>query len=141
MSAQDSILIVDDNPDDAMLIKRAVLSLHSKAPVRIVLSGTEMKDYVNGTGSYANRETSPYPALILLDLRMPEVNGFELLQWLKDETRHAGIPVIVISTFDRQREIRKSYQLGARTFLSKPVNPENIRDAIRALMLPIEFID
>jgi CheY-like chemotaxis protein len=141
MSTQDSILIVDDNPDDAMLIKRAVLSLRSKAPVRIVLSGTEMKDYVDGNGCYANRETFPCPVLILLDLRMPEVNGFELLQWLKDEPRHAGIPVIVISTFDRQREIRKSYQLGARTFLSKPVNAESIRNAIRALMLPIEFLD
>jgi CheY-like chemotaxis protein len=136
-----SILIVDDNADDALLIKRAVLSLRPKNPVRIVLSGKAMTDYLEGKGGHADRQTFPYPGLILLDLRMPEMNGFELLQWLKIQPSHAGIPVIVISSYDRQREIRKSYQLGARTFLSKPVNPEDIRNAIRALNLPIELFD
>jgi CheY-like chemotaxis protein len=136
-----AILVVDDDPDDAMLIKRAVLNLRPKSPVRIVLSGKAMTDYLEGKGGHADRQVFPYPGLILLDLRMPEMNGFELLQWLKNQPSHAGIPVIVISSFDRQREIRKSYQLGARTFLSKPVNPENIRSAIRALNLPVEFFD
>jgi CheY-like chemotaxis protein len=137
----DSILIVDDDPDDATLIKRAVLSLRPKSPIRTILGGRELMNYLEGEGCYADREAFPKPALILLDLRMPEMNGFELLAWLKNESGHAAIPVIVISSFDRQREIRKSYQLGARTFLSKPVHSESIRDAIRALRLPIEFFD
>jgi CheY-like chemotaxis protein len=137
----DAILIVDDNPDDANIIKRAVLSLRPKSPVLVVLSGKELTEYLNGQGCYADREAFPLPGLILLDLRMPEMNGFELLEWLKHEPRHAAIPVIVISAFDRQRDIRKSYQLGARTFLRKPVAPDTIREAIRALMLPIEFFD
>jgi two-component system response regulator len=135
----DAILIVDDNPDDAGLIKRAVLNLRPKSPVWTVLSGRELKEYLSGQGRYADRDAFPYPGLILLDLRMPEMSGFELMEWLKSEPRHAGIPIIVISCFDRQREIRKSYQLGARTFLRKPVDAETIRDAIQALMLPIEF--
>jgi len=138
---QDSILIVDDNPDDAMLIKRAVTNLRTKASVRIVFSGKEMMEYVDGTSGYSDREAYPYPVLILLDLRMPEVNGFELLIWLKSEPRHAGIPVIVITCLDGQREIRKSYQLGARTFLRKPISSKSIRDAITSLKLPIEFSD
>jgi two-component system response regulator len=81
----------------------------------------------------------PYLGLILLELGMPEMSGFELMEWLRNEPRHAGFPIIVISCLDRQREIRKTYQLGARTFLRKPVNSETIRDAIHALMLPIEF--
>jgi len=137
----DSILIVDDNQDDAALIKRAVLSLHPKSPVMIVTSGRDLMMFLEGQERYADRKAFPYPGLILLDLRIPEMNGFELLEWLRTESRHAGIPVIVVSSFDRQREIRKSYQLGARTFLSKPVNGETIRSAIRALMLPIEFFD
>jgi CheY-like chemotaxis protein len=137
----EAILIVDDYPDDATLLKRAVLGLRPKCPVRIVFGGKEMMNYVEGKGCYADRTAFPSPGLILLDLRMPEMNGFELLEWLKNEPDYTGIPVIVISSFDRQREIRKSYQLGARTFLSKPVHPESIRNAIRALRLPIDFID
>ncbi|MGO8701324.1 MAG: response regulator [Limisphaerales bacterium] len=136
-----AIVIVDDDSDEAALIKRAVLSLRPKSPIRTVLGGKELLQYLEGEGCYADREEFPPPGVILLDLRMPEMNGFELLEWIKNEPRHSGIPVIVISSFDRQREIRKSYQLGARTFLSKPVNPESIRDAIRALRLPIEFFD
>jgi CheY-like chemotaxis protein len=127
--------------DDAHLIRRAVLGAHPKAAVAIVTSGAETKAYVEGAGQFADREKFPYPSLILLDLRMPEMNGFEVMQWLRSQPEHAAIPVIVISSFDRQRDIRKSYQLGARTFLSKPVNPESIRMAVRALKLPIEFFD
>ncbi len=137
----DSILIVDDDANDAAFIRRAVLSLNPKTPVLTVGSSKELIAYLEGQGLYADREVFPYPALILLDLRMQEMNGFELLQWLRNEARHSSIPVIVVSSYDRQREIRKSYQLGARTFLSKPVNPESIRNAIRALNLTTEFFD
>lgn len=137
----EAILIVDDDSDDATLIKRAVLSLRPKSAIRTILGGKDLVRYLEGEGCYADREAFPPAGLILLDLRMPEMNGFELLEWMKNEPRYAQIPVIIISSFDRQREIRKSYQLGARTFLSKPVNSENIRDAIRALRLPIAFFD
>src|SRR5580658_874669 len=132
----DSILIVDDNPDDVALIKRAVLSLHPKSPIQTVQSGKELIAYLDGEGTYADRTAFPYPGLILLDLRMQEMNGFEILEWLRDKPLHAAIPVIVVTSFDRQREIRKSYQMGARTFLSKPLRPESLRSAIRALNLP-----
>jgi CheY-like chemotaxis protein len=137
----EAILIIDDDPDDANLIRRAVSGLHPKALVQTVTSGLELKAYLNGQARYAEREAFPYPALILLDLRMPEMDGFEVMEWLKSQPAHAAIPVIVISAFDRQPNIRKAYQLGARTFLSKPVHPEKIRDAIRALMLPVEFFN
>jgi CheY-like chemotaxis protein len=138
---QSSILIVDDNADDAALIKRAVLGLNPKSTVSVVLSGNELKDWLDGQRRYADREAFPYPALILLDLRMPEMNGFEVMEWLKNQPHHAAIPVIVISFFDGQKNIKRAYQLGARTFLRKPVSPEAVRDAIRALMPPIEFFD
>jgi two-component system response regulator len=137
----DAILIVDDDPDDANLIRRAVLSLHPKPPVRIVTRGMDLKAYLDGVYDYADREVFPYPGLILLDLRMPGMSGFEVMEWLKSQPFHSTIPVIVISSYDLQANIRKCYQLGARTFLSKPVNPQDIRRAIRALMLPIEFAD
>jgi CheY-like chemotaxis protein len=137
----DAILIVDDDPDDANLIRRTVLSLHPKPAVQIVTRGIDLKAYLDGQGRYADRETFPYPGLILLDLRMPEMDGFEVMEWLKSQPRHATITVIVMSAFDQQKNITRAYQLGARTFLRKPVNAELIRDAVRALMLPIEFFD
>ena len=137
----DAILIVDDDPDDANLIRKTVLDLHPKRSAQTVISGLDLKAYLAGQGRYADREAFPYPGLILLDLRMPEMDGFEVMEWLKIQRLHAAIPVIVISAFGQQQNIRRAYQLGARTFLSKPVHPENIRDAIRALMLPIEFFD
>jgi CheY-like chemotaxis protein len=137
---EDAVIIFDDDPDDANLIKRAVLGLHPKPSVQTVTSGKDLTDYLDGEGRYADREAFPYPGLILLDLRMPGMNGFEVMEWLKSQPFHAAIPVIVVSSFDRQQETRKSYQLGARTFLSKPVHPETIRDVIRALMRPIEFL-
>lgn len=138
---REAILIVDDCPDDANLIRRAVLSLHPKSAVQTITHGLDLKAYLEGQEPYADREIYPYPGLILLDLRMPEMDGFEVLTWLKSHALHAAIPVIVISAFDQQQNIRKAYQMGARTFLSKPVNPESIRAAIRALMLPIGFFD
>jgi two-component system, response regulator len=138
---QGSSIIVDDNADDAALIKRAVLSRRPKSPVRTMTSSQELRDWLEGRGRRADQETLPYPSLILLDLRMPEMDGFELLAWLRNEPRHSAIPVIAVSSFDRQPEIRRSYQLGSRTFLSKPVDPESVRSAIRALRLPIEFFD
>ena len=137
----ESILIVDDNPDDAALIKRAVLSLHPKSTVRWLSGANELKVWLEGEGEFADREKFPYPCLILLDLRMPEMNGLELLEWLKDQPKHSKIPVIAVSSFDRQREIRKSYQLGAKTFLSKPISAEELRTAIRSLKLPVDFAE
>ncbi|HEY3854033.1 MAG TPA: response regulator [Verrucomicrobiae bacterium] len=137
----ESILIVDDNADDAALIKRAVFSLHPRCAVRVLTCAKELKEWVDGEGEFADREQFPYPCLILLDLRMPEMTGLELLEWLKDQPRHSAIPVIAVSSFDRQREIRKSYQLGARTFLSKPISAEELRTAIRSLKLPVVFAE
>ncbi len=137
----ESILIVDDNPDDAALLKRAVLGLHSKATVRLLASAKELKEWVEGNGVFADREQFPYPCLILLDLRMPEMSGLELLEWLQEQPKHSSIPVIAVSSHDRQREIRISYQLGARTFLSKPVTAEELRTAIRSLKLPVDFAE
>ncbi len=136
-----AILIVDDQPDEAALIKRAVLRLRPSGPVIVLPGATELKDYINAEGNYADREAFACPSLILLDLKMPEMNGFELLEWLKREPPHSAVPVIVVSSFDRQQDIRKSYQLGASTFLSKPVNSERIRRAVRALGLAVEFAD
>jgi CheY-like chemotaxis protein len=118
-----------------------VLSLHPKSPVQTVHCGKELIAHLEGEGAYADRQAFPYPGLILLDLRMQEMNGFEILEWLHETPRHAAIPVIVVTSFDRQREIRKSYQMGARTFLSKPLRPESLRSAIRALNLPTEFFN
>ena len=103
----DAILIVDDDPDDAYLIKRAVLGLHPKPVVQCITSGTQLKDYLDGEGRYTDREAFPYPGLILLDLRMPGMNGFEVMEWLKSKPLHSTIPVIVVSSFDRQQEIRR----------------------------------
>jgi len=101
-----------------------VLGLHPKPLVQTVTSGQDLKDCLDGQGRFADREAFPYPSLIMLDLRMPAMDGFEVMAWLKSHSLHAAIPVIVLSAFDQQQNIRRAYQLGARTFLSKPVHPK-----------------
>lgn len=140
LGTNNAIVIIDDDPDDASIIKRTLLSLHPKCPVLTMGGGQELKDYLQGNSPfYADRSAHPLPALILLDLRMPEINGLEVLDWIKRESHYAKIPVIAISSFDGQRAIRKSYQMGAVTFLSKPIDATSFRDAVRGLKLPIEF--
>ena len=128
---QGIILLVEDNPDDVELTQRAFK--RSRLGNRIITKcdGQEALDYLLGTD---NEElANPLPDVILLDLNMPRINGLEVLQRMRSEERTRAVPVVILTTSDEQRDIIDSYQLGANSYIRKPVNTTEFFEAIQSL--------
>ncbi len=117
-----SILLAEDNPDDIIITKRALEKGKVKNKLYIVHNGEEALHFLKRTGPYEN---APKPGLVLLDLKMPKVNGFEVLKEIKQDKNLKSIPIIVLTTSAREIDIEKAYQLGCNNYIIKPVNFEN----------------
>lgn len=117
-----SILLVEDNPDDIIITKRALQKGKVNNRLYIVHDGEEALQFLKRTGPY---EDAPKPALILLDLKMPKVNGFEVLEEIKQDKDLKSIPIIMLTTSAREIDIEKAYQLGCNNYIIKPVSFEN----------------
>lgn len=128
MPTQQPILLADDSEDDQVLFKRAIrlAALHDQ--VVALSDGAQAIAYLKGEGHYADREKHPLPRMVVLDLKMPQKNGFEVLQWIKSQAQLAGIPVVVIAGTDHPEDLKRSYQLGAKAFLTKPCKPQDLKD-------------
>lgn len=114
-------LVVDDSEDDRFLIVRALRNFWTD-PIHSVNSATEAIAYLNGEGRFADRNQFPYPTMIMADLKMPDGDGFDLLQNLKQSPLWAVIPTIVLSSSGDPDDVKQAYALGASCFLSKPGN-------------------
>ena len=119
------ILLAEDLDNDVVLIRRAFQRAGFTNLIKVVRDGEEAIAYLSGTGEYANRDEYPLPDLILLDLKMPKVGGFEVLQWLRRQPEIAGIPVVVLTTSDEITDVNRAYDLGANSFFVKPSDFEN----------------
>ena len=116
-----SILLAEDNENDIIMLRRAAHSARFNNPLSIVNDGAEVIAYLQGEGKYADRRRYPLPALLLLDLKMPRKNGFEVLQWLREQPQFTNLQVVVLSSSDEIRDINRAYELGANSFLVKPM--------------------
>lgn len=114
------ILLVEDRADDIELVRQAFRKAQITSLLKVVSDGAEAKCYLSGEGDYSNRDEYPLPDLILLDLKMPKVDGFEVLQWLREQPGFRTIPVIVLTSSDQVRDVNRAYELGANSFLVKP---------------------
>jgi two-component system response regulator len=128
-----AILIAEDNLDDAKLAHRAILQLQLENPVHIVKDGKLTLAYLKGEGEFEDRGKFPFPALLLLDLRMPVMDGFEVLRQLQGDPRYASVPILVVTVNQDRRQLGEAYQLGAKSFLTKPINPNDLKNAIEGL--------
>jgi CheY-like chemotaxis protein len=132
------VIIVDDNASDALLTEEVIDELEPRFPVEILTSGEDLVAYLQGDDLYHDRSQYPYPGLVLLDLKMPKMDGFEVLQWLKDHPEHAEVPIVVLSGFvDMAGQVTKAYQLGAHSFLPKPVQQEDIQSILSLLKISV----
>jgi CheY-like chemotaxis protein len=135
MSRSDCVfLYVEDSVDDVLLVeatfrKKGYGQLHS------VTDGQEAIDYLVGEGIYADREKYPIPDVILLDLKMPRVDGFGFLKWLHEESPNSfrRLPVIVMSTSAETKDVDRAYDLGVNCYLTKPIDWELFQERIRAI--------
>ena len=128
------ILLVEDNPDDAALTLRALEKNDiANSMVKVASNGVEALDYLFGTGDYDGRDTTAQPELILLDLKMPKMDGIEVLRRLRQDDRTRLLPVVVLTSSDEKEDIVKIYNLGANSYIRKPVDFDEFTEAVRQL--------
>ena len=125
------ILLVEDNPDDVELTQRAFRRSCLGNRIISKRDGQEALDYLFGTDD--SEPAGPLPNVILLDLNMPRINGLELLQRLRSDDRTRAVPVVILTTSDEQRDVIDSYQLGANSYIRKPVDTREFFEAIKSL--------
>jgi two-component system response regulator len=133
MNRSNIILLVEDNPDDVELTLRAFRKSKILNEIVVVSDGVEALDYVFATGAHAGRNLEAIPAVILLDLKLPKVGGLEVLRRLRADERTRRIPVVVLTSSSEERDILSSYDLGANSFVRKPVDFAQFVDAARQL--------
>ena len=119
------ILLVEDNSDDAELTMRALKDRKITNKIQWVKDGSEALDFVFGRGTYAGRNTSLVPRVILLDLKLPKVDGIEVLRQIKTDPQHKVIPVVVMTSSMEERDMMESYKLGVNSYIVKPINFDN----------------
>ncbi|MBI2875505.1 MAG: response regulator [Candidatus Tectomicrobia bacterium] len=129
------ILLVEDNPDDEALTLRAFKKSNVLNQVVVVRDGAEALDYLFGTGSYAGREIEMLPQIILLDLKLPKVDGLEVLRRIRSSERTRVLPVIILTSSREEQDIIRSYSLGANSYIRKPVDFVQFAEAVQQLGL------
>lgn len=129
------ILLVEDNPGDVELTLHALKKNNLTNRIHVVRDGAEALDYIFGTGEYEGRDTNCKPRVILLDLKLPKVDGMEVLRRIKADACTRAIPVVILTTSRQERDVVDSYQLGVNSYITKPVDFEQFIEAVRQLGL------
>ncbi len=130
-----TILLVEDNPDDEALTLRAFKKSNLTNEVVVARDGAEALDYLFGTGAYVGRDPDDTPHLVLLDLKLPKVDGLEVLQRIRADQRTRLLPIVILTSSKEQEDLVKSYSLGANSYVRKPVDFNQFVAAIQQLGL------
>ena len=131
--SQPIILLVEDKSDDELLTVRAFKKSNIANEVVVVRDGVEALDWLFGTGDHADRDTSIVPQLILLDLKLPRLDGLEVLRRIRGDARTALLPVVVMTSSQQEEDVIRSYELGCNSYLRKPVEFERFVEAAKSL--------
>lgn len=133
MSDQALFLLVEDNDDHVVLIRRAFAKSKVLNPLQVVRSGEEALAYLEGTGRFSNRNEFPLPAVVLLDLKLTGLDGFDVLRWVRQQPGLRAMRIVVLTSSSEIRDVNLAYQLGANSFLVKPVDFEDFVRVTQAL--------
>jgi CheY-like chemotaxis protein len=128
-----TILLVEDNPDHAELVMRNMAALHAANRIVHVEDGEAALDYLYGRGDYADRKRFPLPHLMLLDLRLPKVDGLQVLKQVKEDRALQALPVVVLTTSDAERDLTMAYGYHANSYLTKPVGFKEFGNLLKDL--------
>ena len=129
------ILLVEDNPDDVELTLRALKNQNISNHIEVVRDGAEALDFIFCTGQFEHRSMDNSPKLVMLDLKLPKVDGLEVLAKIKSDPRTKSIPVVVLTSSREERDIVESYKLGVNSYITKPVDFEQFNESVRQLGL------
>jgi len=134
MGAQPFVLIAEDVENDVQLLQRSFRQAGISTLMHVVRDGEECIAYLSGTGKYENREEFPLPDLLLLDLKMPRASGFDVLKWIRAQPSLSSLRVVVLTSSERIRDINHAYELGANSFLTKPLDFIDFTNTIQAML-------
>jgi CheY-like chemotaxis protein len=127
------VLIAEDDPGDVFLLERAFAQAGVPAKLHFVRDGQEAIDYLTGENQFADREAHPLPHLMLLDLKMPRMSGFDVLGWLRKQPGLKRLLVAVLTSSDQPQDINRAYDLGANSYLLKPHDSERLSDLVKRM--------
>src|SRR6266700_1252064 len=127
------ILVAEDLPDDVLILKHAFSKAGVSAPLHFVTDGQEVVEYLKGEQSFADRKTYPLPAMLLLDLNMPRLNGFDVIKWVRSQPGLCRLPIVVFTSSDQPRDVHRAYELGANSYLVKPQSLVRLQQIARHL--------
>lgn len=130
---QKTLLIVEDNDDDANLMKRAIGTIGLDLRIQLACNGQEAIDYLAGLREYANRDLYPSPDLVFLDLKMPRLSGFDVLRWVRHTATTRRLIVIVLTSSNQPSDIQQAFELGANSYVVKPSTFAELLDFCKAL--------
>ena len=129
------VLLVEDNPDDEALTLRALRKHNLANEIIVARDGQEALDYLFGEGEYAGRDIYSLPQVILLDLKLPKVDGLQVLEQLRNTEHTRNVPIVVLTSSSQEQDMMRSYDLGANSYVRKPVDFEEFLEAARQLGL------
>ena len=127
------ILLVEDNPDDVELTLRAFKKNNITNEVVVARDGKEALDYLDGTGAYGGRDTNDMPTVILLDLKLPKIDGIEVLRRIRSDEKKKLLPVVILTSSKEENDLLNGYKLGANSYIRKPVDFNQFVEAVKQL--------
>jgi CheY-like chemotaxis protein len=130
-----TVLLAEDNSTDALMVQRAFRKANLLNPLQVVDDGDKAVAYLAGAAPYADRDRHPLPVLLLLDLKLPRRSGLEVLAWLKQQPAVRRLPVVVLTSSRDNGDVNRAYDLGANSYLVKPVDFDPLLEMVRALGL------
>lgn len=130
---QVDLLLVEDNPNDVELALHALRKHGVTDRIHVVRDGAEALDFAFGAGAYDGRDVSDHPRVVLLDLKLPKIDGLEVLRRVKSDPRTQTIPIVVLTSSRQDRDVAECYRLGANSYISKPVDFDQFSEAVRQL--------
>jgi CheY-like chemotaxis protein len=128
-----AVLLVEDDLDDIFMVQRAFKKAHIPNPLQIVTDGEQATSFLQGEGKYADRHLHPLPQLIVMDLKMPRKSGFEMLEWIKNDSHLRRIPVVIVSSSDEPSDINRAYELGANAYMVKPMDFRAVENLFQSI--------
>ncbi|HZR16645.1 MAG TPA: response regulator [Verrucomicrobiae bacterium] len=132
-TSEQQILLVEDNQDDSLLILRAFQRAGVKRRVQAVTTGMDAIAYLNGGPPFCDRAKHPLPSLVLLDIKLPGTDGFDVLRWIRRQWEFSHLCVVMLTSSDLIRDVNEAYHLGANSFLVKPLDFQNAAELARSL--------
>ena len=129
-----TVLLVEDSEDDIFVIKRACQRSGIPHTLKVVTDGYAATEYLSGTGAYADRTAYPFPDVIFLDIKMPKMDGHQVLKWIRSRAELKHVPVVMLTGSNQKSDVDRAFELGVTSYLQKVVNPAEFGQAVRIIL-------